>query len=210
MPTGKNELGKRYGKWLVLEQAPADKNKCERFWKCRCDCGTEKYVSGSDLRGGGSTGCCYCAPNAKGSNSSLASRMEGKFSGPDENGCINWTGATATKHKYGVTSEGSQHRTVYVHRVVWEAVNGPIPITPPPDGSSEWQIHHLCFNRLCGNIDHLQLVTEKEHHRIHKLTSPKFPLRWVPSPAILTESTLLWHRYGEVGRHLRWAWSAEL
>ena len=52
----KNEAGKRYGKWLVLEEEP--RSPCEPVrWRCRCDCGTERAVCGNRLRRGHSTSC---------------------------------------------------------------------------------------------------------------------------------------------------------
>lgn len=41
------------------------------------------------------------------------------------------------------------------HRLVWESVNGPIP-----DG---YEIDHICRNRACQNISHLQMLTGREH-----------------------------------------------
>lgn len=51
-----NLSGKRFGKWIVLERMP------NSSWKCRCDCGEIKIVTGSNLTTGKST-CCGC--NAK-------------------------------------------------------------------------------------------------------------------------------------------------
>jgi len=44
-------LGRRFGRWLVIEA-----DKAQR-WICRCDCGTEKDVSSSNLVRGQSTSC---------------------------------------------------------------------------------------------------------------------------------------------------------
>jgi hypothetical protein len=52
----KNEAGKRYGKWLVLEEAPREPDGWIR-WLCRCDCGTERAILGYQLRRGNSTSC---------------------------------------------------------------------------------------------------------------------------------------------------------
>ena len=59
---GKNlidETGKRYGLLKVLEKAPSPKssNETGAFWKCRCDCGNEIIVSGSNLRTKNSQSC---------------------------------------------------------------------------------------------------------------------------------------------------------
>ena len=49
-------VGKRFGRWTVL--AEADKNKSGHYmWLCRCDCGTETAVNGSNLRRGLSSNC---------------------------------------------------------------------------------------------------------------------------------------------------------
>jgi hypothetical protein len=29
------------------------------------------------------------------------------------------------------------------------------------------QVHHTCHNRLCCNVDHMQLLTVKEHAALH-------------------------------------------
>lgn len=51
-------VNKRFGRWLVLAEAPR-KGKV-RYWFCRCDCGTEKAVNAESLRYGTSTGCAGC------------------------------------------------------------------------------------------------------------------------------------------------------
>ncbi len=50
--------GQRFGRWLVLEQAPPrQKNSTETRWLCQCDCGTVKEVSSQALRRGSSRSC---------------------------------------------------------------------------------------------------------------------------------------------------------
>ena len=48
--------GKTFGLLQVIEQAH---NVIHRnaFWKCRCSCGSEVYVSGTNLRQGYTTNC---------------------------------------------------------------------------------------------------------------------------------------------------------
>jgi hypothetical protein len=57
--------GKRFGSWTVLalhpERMRRDKS-IRAVWCCRCDCGIERVVSGSGLRGGRSISC-GCAIN---------------------------------------------------------------------------------------------------------------------------------------------------
>lgn len=54
----KNEVGKTYYYWTVLGYGPT-KNRVQHFI-CRCKCGTERIVPGSNLRNGKSKSCgCY-------------------------------------------------------------------------------------------------------------------------------------------------------
>ena len=56
----------RFERLLVLERAPKDPAKKSRTakWKCRCDCGTELIVDGSNLRTG-HTKSCGCLQKEK-------------------------------------------------------------------------------------------------------------------------------------------------
>lgn len=47
--------GQRFSRWLVISRAGNSRGKMR--WLCRCDCGTEKLVSGGDLRSGVSQSC---------------------------------------------------------------------------------------------------------------------------------------------------------
>lgn len=47
--------GKRIGRLLVIEQCESKNNKA--MWKCKCDCGNEKIVSGQSLRRGETKSC---------------------------------------------------------------------------------------------------------------------------------------------------------
>ena len=54
-----NELGNRYGRLLVVEEAGKN-NKNKALWKCQCDCGNIVIVIGTDLRNGHTKSCgCY-------------------------------------------------------------------------------------------------------------------------------------------------------
>lgn len=48
--------GKKFGKWLVIER-DNNMNKKNIYWKCKCDCGKIKSVSGTSLRSGISVSC---------------------------------------------------------------------------------------------------------------------------------------------------------
>lgn len=47
--------GQRFGRLVVVERA-ANRGK-RLYWHCRCDCGNEKEVRGSDLRNGHTQSC---------------------------------------------------------------------------------------------------------------------------------------------------------
>lgn len=51
--------GKRFGKLTVIKFAENDKYSRPK-WLCKCDCGNEKLIAGSNLRGGYTKSCgCY-------------------------------------------------------------------------------------------------------------------------------------------------------
>jgi hypothetical protein len=67
-------------------------------------------------------------------------------------GCIEWSG-TVKNDGYGKIKlrHGGRTRTTGPHRAAWLSMVGPIP--------EGLQIDHLCRNRLCVNINHLEVVT---------------------------------------------------
>jgi hypothetical protein len=69
-------------------------------------------------------------------------------------GCWLWSGATSKG--YGVIGDG-KYKVRATHRVVWEALVGPIP-----DGM---ELDHLCRVRNCCNPDHLEPVPPVENQR---------------------------------------------
>jgi hypothetical protein len=104
----------------------------------------------------------------KNNSKSSLSRMQGKFVIDIETGCHNWTGSRSSQGRYPTVSIEGSKRPVYAYRLSWEAINGPMPTTAPPDGSDRWEFHHQCENKGCVNGKHVQLVTRKEHAQIHK------------------------------------------
>ena len=67
-----------------------------------------------------------------------------------ETACLIWPGAV-NHHGYGRAWGGQ------AHRVFWERERGPIP-----DGL---ELDHLCEQRDCVNVDHLEPVTHAENTR---------------------------------------------
>jgi hypothetical protein len=50
-------------------------------------------------------------------------------------------------------------KTHIAHRWLWTQANGLIP--------EEMELHHKCQNHVCVNLDHLELLTRKEHDDRH-------------------------------------------
>jgi hypothetical protein len=76
------------------------------------------------------------------------------------NGCDIWIG---NKHKngYGIFWYDGKNRKS--HRWIWEQEFGAIP--------EDLQINHLCYNRACVKLSHLELATPQENI-IHGLDGP--------------------------------------
>lgn len=68
--------------------------------------------------------------------------------------CVVWTG-TALPSGYGTISWN--RRSWVVHRAMWTAKMGEIPT------DDDWTIDHLCRNKLCVNVEHLEVVTRAEN-----------------------------------------------
>jgi HNH endonuclease len=76
---------------------------------------------------------------------------------PEPNsGCWLWT--RAINNGYGIVRHHGRNH--FAHRVIYEALIGPIP--------PGLQIDHKCRNPACGNPDHLEPVTG----RINRLRAP--------------------------------------
>ena len=76
--------GKRFGRWTVIGRAESrmSAGKPAVFWKCKCDCGTERDVSGHSLRDGKSVSCgCFQKDQLKASAPKRRKKNEFSVSG---------------------------------------------------------------------------------------------------------------------------------
>lgn len=80
-----------------------------------------------------------------------------RHGGPD--GCHEWIGALST-NGYGMF--WFERRQVAAHRWIFERLVGVVP-----DGL---ELDHLCHNRACVNLDHLEPVTHAENLRRRRRT----------------------------------------
>ncbi len=57
MPKFIDLTGKKFNRWTVLKRVyPNSKNR-EAMWLCKCDCGNERIIQGSQIRNGSSKSC---------------------------------------------------------------------------------------------------------------------------------------------------------
>jgi hypothetical protein len=70
--------------------------------------------------------------------------------------CIEWKGPI-NGSGYGRKWIKNERKYRVAHLVLWEEVNGPKP--PGMD------LDHLCRNRKCVNLEHIELVTRSENAR---------------------------------------------
>lgn len=81
-------------------------------------------------------------------------RIAAKSARDDVTGCIVFTGRL-DRYGYGIfiISQNPRRRQTGAHRAAWLAERGPIPLG--------MMLDHLCRNRACVNVDHMEVVTAK-------------------------------------------------
>jgi hypothetical protein len=70
--------------------------------------------------------------------------------------CHVWTGGKQTRG-YGWLGAYRGGNSGLAHRMAWQLERGPIP--------GDLTVDHLCGNKLCVRIEHLELVTREENTR---------------------------------------------
>ena len=64
----------RFGKWVVIEPSDRINQKRQKYWICRCECGTVAIVRGDALRSGVSTACTLCSNLGRGRKTNIVVR----------------------------------------------------------------------------------------------------------------------------------------
>lgn len=77
-------------------------------------------------------------------------------------GCLFFFDSNEYRDDYGRLHP--EYMGIGAHRIVWIAERGPIP--------AGHDVHHECGIRPCVNLEHLRVVTEAEHRRIHATETP--------------------------------------
>jgi len=76
MSTSVDELGKRYGRLVVVEKT-AERRWGQVVWLCKCDCGRETTVAGAGLRNG--TSSCGCLQRDRASAAHLVDEIGNRY-----------------------------------------------------------------------------------------------------------------------------------
>ena len=59
-----NLVGRKFGRWVVLEMAKERDRSGKVRWKCKCDCGTSRIITGNELTKTKGTRSCGCSNRA--------------------------------------------------------------------------------------------------------------------------------------------------
>jgi len=76
---------------------------------------------------------------------------------------VNWQDIPCIEHDGYIRPDGygwagtSKYGSRFAHRVAWVKANGPVP--------DDLDLDHLCRNRACINVEHLEPVTRSENLR---------------------------------------------
>lgn len=146
-----DETGNQYGGLHVLHRDPTDYGDEQAHWVCICACGNLTSVRGGKLRNGRSTRCRRHSPK---DIEKLTDEERVLRRTKVTDSCWLWVGAT-NGEGYGCIT--IHNESLMTHRVMYEALVGPIP-----DGLF---IDHLCRVHNCVNPEHLEPVTHGENVR---------------------------------------------
>lgn len=159
MKYDRDPVGKRFGRLTVLNKA---RPVLVQRYRVRCDCGTIKIVSQTNLRPDGGTRSCGCLAEER--VRPLAERFWAKVDrsgGPDA--CWPYMGARS-EGGYGIFRIGFQRdgsaRNDIATWVSWELVHGK---TPRTRNGKRLVMMHACDNPPCCNPAHLHPGSDAEN-----------------------------------------------
>jgi hypothetical protein len=163
-------IGKKFGMLTVHAYSHCHKTKTHstHYWFCVCECGKEKNVQNGHLIHGNTKSCGCNRHNADHylSFTNTPEKMLEIESNivPDENGCKIWP-YTYNSKGYGKIS--FNNKTCEPHRVIYFCKHGKVP--------KGMVVRHLCNNKACVSLDHLELGTVRDNaldakHHASKLT----------------------------------------
>jgi hypothetical protein len=142
----RNLIGKKFGRWVVMRLGFIGKRR-ERFWECRCECGTIRNVRDSALVSGTSKSCgCYRVDFAK-------SRINGEST--------NWKGGKMVVNGYVYIKKhnhpmADKQNYVAEHRYLMSKKVGRVL-------EKNELVHHKNGVRDDNRYSNLEIVTYSDH-----------------------------------------------
>lgn len=185
-------IGKKFGKWTILQSARKLHKKDSIRWLCKCDCGNVKIVSIKTLKNESKPRSCGCSRKIRSEE-----LFETKFE--KTKGCWIWKGCI---NRGGYGKIGTKK---LAHRISYEKY-----IAKIPKGK---QICHHCDNRKCVNPEHLFVgsIADNMQDKVNKNRQSKGSNI---GSSILTEEKVLEIRkmrlsgkmYQEIADHFKIQW----
>lgn len=86
-------------------------------------------------------------------------RFDNKLMPEPNTGCLLYTGIT-TDRGYGQFR--IKRVRIAAHKFAYERVYGPVP--------EGLELHHICHQRICCEVNHLVPLTRFDHAQVHKLS----------------------------------------
>lgn len=131
----KDLTGQTFGKWTVIREGSYRHNN--RFWICKCSCGSVKEVSNQHLKNGNSTQCIKCSGKANTARSVTKRKTpSGKW----------LYGVSGLQETYWKSARSEQ----------FEKQQGICPVCdkPLPDDPTEWAWDHDHLTGECRDLLH--------------------------------------------------------